>query len=203
MKHLFRALLLSFLVASIYTLPSCAGEAAADKKDSTNTDIVKPKEIDKVEGWKTHESAKYTIQYPENWVLDPSTDGGVQFKINNPPQGEAMSGAASVNLVEEPLTEKSMTIEEYKSQNLTTLRNSLENFTIESEDEKTVNGQTYSQVVYSFSMEGFSMRLMQRMTVANGSGWVLTYGGLLEKKNDYFDVFKDDAFKILATFGLK
>lgn len=190
-------------------LTSCGGkgDSATGKSDSAKTEGSEAKlaEIARIDGWKTFEGPGFELQYPEAWGLDAEAEGNILVKLMNPRIDEGDEpGLASINVVKEDLRGNTLSLDEYLKMSLDNLKKQMDGVNIDTQKDKTVNGLPCKEVVYSFEMEGMKMKLMQRIYVRSGSGWVITYGGvMLDEENNFYDKFLADGSKILDTFGVK
>jgi hypothetical protein len=203
---LFSKLALSLMLLGIFALPACGGKAgdSGTAADGTKAEGEKMTEIAKIEGFKGYDNAEYTFQYPETWTLDEKKEGSIQIKLMNPVTEEAVApGLASINLVKEDLQGQTLTLDQYLDMSLNNLKKQMESVSIATKTEKKVNGRTCKEVVYSFNMEGMEMKLVQRLYIVGGNGWVVTYGGVVMDGSDFYESFLAEGTKIIDSWGFK
>ena len=104
---------------------------------------------------KKFDHPQYSIEYPENWILDESGKAGTSFAMH-PISETNKDFVENINLIKQNLGENELSIEELKSIVEKQASNMLDNSKIISSEIITVKGVSYHKMLVSGETNGMS-----------------------------------------------
>jgi hypothetical protein len=185
--HIIRLRILGFLIVMI-GLTSCE-----QKKQPSTVD----KDID---GWKTFETADYSIRYPGTWDFDNSGQNGVIFQIFSSQTSADDNFRENVNLVIQDLSvQKVENLDQYTQLSESQIKTMMTNSVIISSDRFNRGGQEYQKVIFTADQGQFNLKFEQYYLIRGDLAYALTLTCVADK----FDGFQEVGEKILDSFKTK
>lgn len=146
----------------------------------------------------TNKMHGFTMQYPENWSLQEGQYGTlVSFSS---PQEKNDTFLENINVVTEelPANYKNLSLEDYVSTSLESLKKSLNDFKLVETKSIQLSGQTGKQVTYTVTQGELKPYTRQFVTLKNGVAYIVTYITTQSDPTKYLDV----ATQVVNSFKL-
>jgi hypothetical protein len=178
---------IAFLVtASIYGQGSTTGNTGStdgtdNKETTTKTEKKTPS------NWKSYSDGEYTIEYPKSWTLDETGQMMTSFILFSPLESDYDLFKENVNFIVQDLAAygmANMTLSSYVQLSLSQMPNIIENFYLTSSKQKTENGKTFQEVIYTGTQMGYQLKWKQQIWLNNGKAYILTFTGEEMKYNE-------------------
>ena len=176
--------IVGFLIV-IIGLTSCG-----QKKQQSTTDIIS-------DGWKTFETADYSIRYPVTWAFDNSGHSGVILQIFSAQTSVEDNFRENVNLVIQDLSgQKVQTLDQYTQLSESQIKMFMTDSEILSSDKLTKDGQEYQKVIFTAVQGQFNLKSEQYYLIKGHLAYVLT----LTCTKDTYDSYCEVGEKIMDSF---
>ncbi|MGJ8591825.1 MAG: hypothetical protein ACSHXF_04720 [Aquaticitalea sp.] len=147
---------------------------------------------------KKYDHPAYSIEYPENWILDESGQEGSSFIIY-PKMKSEKDFVENINLVEQNLGQNELTIEQLKSLIENQVSNMLNNPKIIVSEIINKNGFTYHYIRTTGETNGMNFQTKIYTYPVKNNLFTLT---LVSKAEDYENI-RVISSKIMDSFSIK
>ncbi len=172
-------LLSALLIASAALVSSCSSDPDAVNPPSGMTLACDP------------EVADYYFFVPEGWTVDLTTSAsGAYYSTNDP---------SSVSMMVWELEHTDTTLDDWWTANVADLELVFQNFTLESEENTTVDDNYAKQYVYTADLGENHYKFMQVGTLKNGKVYLFTYTSVV----DNYDSHLEDVAKMIESVILE
>ena len=152
------------------------------------------------DGWKTFETADYSIRYPGNWDFDNSGRNGVTLQIFSAQTSAEDNFRENVNLGIQDLSgQKVKNLDQYTQISESQIKTMMTNSKILSSDRLTRDGQEYQKVIFTAVQGQFNLKFEQYYLIKGHLAYVLTLTCVADK----FEGFREVGEKILDSFRTK
>lgn len=147
---------------------------------------------------KTHDTERFTIQYPESWNIDQSGQMGMTFAVFSEQEGSNDLFKENVNLVEQDLSGYNMNLDQYMDLNLSQLKSMITNYELKSSN-RISGSPEYHKLIYIGNQGQYNLTFEQYFWVVGTQAYVLTF----TSEQNQFDNYKDIGESILNSFQIK
>ena len=152
------------------------------------------------DGWKTFETADYSIRYPGNWDFDNSGRTGATLQILSAQTSAEDNFRENVNLGIQDLSgQKVKNLDQYTQISESQIKTMMTNSKILSSDRLTRDGQEYQKVIFTSVQGQFNLKFEQYYLIKGHLAYVLTLTCVADK----FEGFREVGEKILDSFRTK
>ncbi len=125
------------------------------------------------------EKADFHFYVPDKWTVDYSTGAaGAYFSAADP---------SSVSIMAWELPHADTTLDEWWELNRAEIEKVFDDFTLESEENTTVDGQYAKKFVYTASLGGYRYRYQQVAAIKGTSVYLFTYASTEENYETHLD----------------
>jgi len=166
---------------------------------SCGQQTVKNDQIKTSEGWKLLKENGYSIQYPEDWILDKSGQNGTSFIILSLPTSTQDEFRENVNLIVQDLTGFNINLEKFVQISEDQIKRLATNGNLILSAKQTLHGIDFQKVVYTFDQGMFKLKCEQYYWIKSNKAYVLT----LTCQTTQFDTYKEIGEKILNSFSFE
>ena len=132
-----------------------------------------------------------SVTFPEDWIIDVFETGPLVFIGFSPIDGETDNFQESINLVTE--TVDTLGLSEYVDATISSIENSIDNFTQISTFPKSVNGLNAIRLVYTGSFNNQDLKYLDYIFLVDGIGYVITCTALEDTYDDFEALFESIA----------
>lgn len=149
--------------------------------------------------WKTLDGTEFSIQYPSNWTVDKSGQGGTSFILFAPEDIMGDMFKENVNLLIQDLSGKNMDLAKYTELSITQFKKMMPGSTLV--ESKRLKGAKFDfQKVTNTAKQGdLNLRFIQYYWVVLNRAFVLTFSCEEGKHAAY----KENSEKIMNSFKFK
>jgi hypothetical protein len=149
-----------------------------------------------VDSWSTYQNSTsgFQIQYPSTWIKNDSSAIKHPVSFSAPP-------FASVN-IDAPVLRQHIPVDVFTALALVKAKQEFKNFTPISSNKTTLGGMPAQKVVYEYlHPAGFTVRVMQVVTMNNDRVFFVTCGGLPDEFPADVQIFNKmlDSFRFIPT----
>jgi len=137
------------------------------------------------------EVTDYYLFVPNNWTVDLTTSASGAYYSKNDP--------SSISMMVWELEHTDSTIDDWWEANKTDLELVFQNFSIESEENTTIDSKYAKKYVYTADLGTSSYKIMQIGTLTDGKIFLFTYTALAE----VYDSHLEDVTKITDNIIIK
>lgn len=137
----------------------------------------------------------YSISYPSDWQLDQS-DQLTEFYLFSKLEGNGDSFNENINLISQNLSGVKIDLDEYTRITVNQIRHYFKDEVLKAVKRKNVDGENFTEVIYSGKMEDVKLRILQYNYLKDGKAYVLTFTA----EEDKFDAYKDVVYKTFNSF---
>lgn len=157
-----------------------------------------PSTTDKnLDGWKTYETADYSIRYPGTWAFDNSGQNGVILQIFSAKTSTEDNFRENVNLVIQDLSGQNVkNLDQYTQLSESQIKMFLTDSEILSSNRLTKVGQEYQKVIFSAVQGQFKLKSEQYYLIKGHLAYILT----LTCTKDTYDSYCEVGEKIMDSF---
>lgn len=184
----------------LFGLIACTSNAPKDTKElmaEVTSEEVKIPTAEK--GFNAYETEETWIMYPENWSIDTSESGGINYFIYSPLVEATDVFQENFNLATEKLPNNSITTEYYTNRALEMIKTSFTDFKLLENKEHKGNAGTYRTIVYTASMSGMNLKWKQSVYIKNSTAYIVSITTL----EDTFKEFDAMSQKVMNSFFIK
>ncbi len=146
--------------------------------------------------WKTLNESEYSIQYPKNWILDQSGNGGTVFMLTSPSDSDTDEVMQNVNVVIENLP-NNLDLDTYAKAAIRQVKTVYP--TILKKKRMKSDNDDFYKVLFSGKQNGMDLKLEQHYRIKNKKAYIITFTSSVSD----FDKDKVIGEKILSTFKLE
>lgn len=153
----------------------------------------------KIDGWKTLNEKKYSIQYPSSWELNHSGQMSTSFILFSPLENKNDQFRENINLLIQDLSGKNIDLDKYTEISEGQIKSMTKNSVI-IESKRIKNGKDqYQKLIYMCDQGVFHLKFIQYYWVQKDNAYVLTF----TCEQNKFMAFKELGENILKSFVLK
>lgn len=137
------------------------------------------------------EEADFYLYVPEEWTVDYSTAAaGAYYSAGDP---------SSVSVMAWELEHTDTSIDEWWAVNQEDITMVFQNFSLESEENMTINDLYAKKYIYTASLGDYNYKIMQAACIKDATVYLFTYTSLPEN----YDAHLDDVDQMLEFFIIK
>jgi hypothetical protein len=190
---------LAFVLAFALLAVACGDDGTSATTGPTTTDGAAATTTtiagSELEGFARFGSGDYpfSMQYPEDWTVDPDNPGVVVMFLSPLTDGDQFS--ENVNVVVEDLGGADLTLDEYIGLAMAQLAPAIENFSLNDEFGDVMGGVDSWILTYSGTQNGLDITWVQEIAVFEGHAYIVTYTGT----DEYLD-HRPDAIAMFQSF---
>lgn len=151
------------------------------------------------ENWKKQSDSLYTIQYPANWEMNYTGQKGLSFVVVSPLENNEDKFRENLSLVIQSMSADDSSLKDFAEDNTFQIVETISNGKIMKNEEKSVNGVTYREVIYSGSQNNMDFINTQRYYFYNDNAFVLTFTCVAP----HYDRFKPQIKEIMDSMKFK
>jgi len=149
------------------------------------------------EGWSILSENGYSIQYPEDWKLNKSGQGGTIFGILSKHSTSEDQFNENVNLIIQDLTNLNYDLDKFTQISEEQIKTMVSNSVLLESKRQNANDTEFQKVKYTGNFGQFNLTIEQYYWIRNRSAYVLT----LTCETPQFDTYKETGEKILNSFN--
>jgi hypothetical protein len=190
---------IKFLVLSILflSLSSCVQNLESVQNGSQISE--KDKSIKIQNKWRLLDEDIYSIEYPDDWVVDKSRDSGTRFFLSSPPSSTQDKFRENVNLIIQDLKGQNINLDKYVAITEEQIKTLLTNGNILKSTRMNSNVISSHQFIYTGKIGDFNFKFLQYIWILGEKAFVLT----LTCEANEFDKYRETGEKILNSFKMK
>lgn len=155
-------------------------------------------QTDEVE-WKSHSTSKFSISYPENWLLDVSENYDVEFFLFSEKESADDKFIECINLMVQDLKGLGIDLKEYTEITVNQINTMLTDGEIIENKTLSKNGKSYQRISYSGLQKEIDFYFLQYFWIVKEKALVLTF--VSETNN--LESYEKTAEQIMNSFELK
>ena len=152
-------------------------------------------------GWKTLESADFTVQYPPEWELDQNGELGLSFALVAPTESGKELFRKHINLLIQDLGGRKVDLDKYVDECEEQTKTTLSHTTIIESTRMNDGRNEYQQIHYTGDQGIFHLEFEECFWVKNGKAYILTF--TKEKTDSACMDCREIPERILSSFTLK
>ncbi|MDZ4664729.1 MAG: hypothetical protein SGJ15_07625 [Bacteroidota bacterium] len=154
-----------------------------------------PPKIEK--GWKTFSQDNYTIQYPENWLLDSAPKMGMSLVVFSKLTSPNDQFKENINLLVQDLKGKNIDLTKYVEISEEQISTLAANGKLIETKRRKENGSEFQKMIYTSDDQMFKLKYEQYYWIKNEKAYVLTC------EASQFETYKAPGEKIMNSFKFK
>jgi len=151
------------------------------------------------QNWKLLDEKGYSVQYPENWDLDPSGQMGTSFAIFSKKTSEQDPFRENVNLLIQDMKGMGIDLDKYVEISEGQVKTMTNNGKILESKRLSSNGIEFQKMIYTSQQGNYLLKFEQYYWVKQEKAFVLT----LTCEAREFDNYRTTGEKILNSFRFK
>lgn len=151
------------------------------------------------DGWKSISDNTYSINYPDNWVLNTSGQMGSSFILFTPLSSKQDQFRENVNLIIQDLTGHNLDLDKYVALSENQIKTMVTNGEIIESKRITTGNLDYQKVIYTGKQGLFNLKFEQYFWVIGNKAFILTF----TCEESQFDNYQATAEKIMNSFKIK
>jgi len=150
------------------------------------------------DGWTILAENGYSIQYPTDWVLDKSGQGGTTFFIISQVSSSEDQFSENVNLIIQDLSTRNYDLNQFTEISEEQIKTKVANSILLESKRLNANGTEFQKVIYTGDFAKYNLTIEQYYWVRDKKAYVLT----LTCETSQFDTYRETGEKILNSFRL-
>jgi hypothetical protein len=155
-------------------------------------------QTDEVE-WKSHSTSKFSISYPENWLLDLTGQYNAEFFLFSEKEGEEDQFIENINLMIQDLKGLGIDLKEYTDITVKQVKEMLTNGELVENKTITKNGKSYQRLSYTGIQNEMDIYFLQYFWVVKEKAIILTFVSETSTLTEY----EKTAEQIMNSFEVK
>lgn len=155
-------------------------------------------QTDEVE-WKSHSTSKFSISYPENWLLDVTGQYNTEFFLFSEKEGEEDQFVENINLMVQDLKGMGIDLEQYTEITVDQVEKMLSEGEVLENKTLTKNGKSYQRLSYTGIQNELDVYFLQYFWIYKEKAIILTF---VSEENS-LSKFEKTAEQIMNSFELK
>ena len=155
------------------------------------------KQANPPEGWTVLTENGYSIQYPTDWVLNKSGQGGTIFFINSQVSTSEDQFSENVNLIIQDLSTLNYDLNQFTEISVEQINTMVANSNLLESIRLNASGTEFQKVIYTGDFAKYNLTIEQYYWVRDQKAYVLT----LTCEKSQFDAYRETGEKILNSFS--
>lgn len=155
-------------------------------------------QTDEVE-WKSHSTSKFSISYPENWLLDLTGQYNSELFLFSEKEGDEDQFIENINLMIQDLKGLVLDLKEYTDITVQQVKQMLTDGELIENKTLTKNGKSYQRLSYTGIQNEMDIYFLQYFWIVKEKAFILTFVSETSTLTEY----EKTAEQIMNSFELK